>query len=391
MNLALSVFQATVGVTSFFLNTLVLLVTIKYKPLHNSQSSYRVSLALADLLYALMIIPESLISLLDLNDILFLEQVIPYNENKQFSFAERNSSSHYYKIFPPVIFVALLVSLYTLLAASVDRLLAVFRPFTYRTMNMRRTSKIVCVAVWMLCITAACLPVFNLGFMVIFRIHSIQILNYEHNFGAIYGLLIGTPFVLMLLSSNATYFYVRKHTQKTKRLHSERKEKKSGNTQARLARTLAQMVAGFSLMTLPTIITIMVVTMLPNINPANPRSFNLHAYSVIDFVGVAGYLCLTCSTILNFVIYYTTSKIFRKCFVELFVDVSKKLGCLTGKISRLKTATKTNFISKTVEESTTIKKEKIEIGSLKNAKNSTFHPVSQELDTIGNQNEVTSV
>ena len=353
------------------MNTLIIVVTSKNKSLQNSQSNYKVSLAIADIVYAFMVIPSSLSNLFSYTDTFFM-QTSYYSGNRRFLFSKVDPSKSFnlYYITQSALFVVLLVSVYTLLAASIDRLFAVVRPLTYRALNMKLISKVVCGAVWLFCIILACLPISENGFAVYFRVIGITEFKDGYKAAMIYSVLLGVPFILMLLVSFITYLYVTKHIHEVKRLRSRTNEKRSRNSEIRLTKTLTQMVAAFSFMTLPSMIVLIFATVTSNISLYKPREFNIHTYNAIDSLGIAGYLCLTCSTVLNFFIYNKKNDLFRKCVVEIMVDISKKLGfrCLTKKLCRKRNINKTTVVTKTAKTSvmsiSTSPKENFELNNI---------------------------
>ena len=141
-------------------NTLAIVLIFKNKSLQNSQSPYKISLAFADALYAVMITFQTLSNSLYYYDSSFENYYDGSNKLSYFKFTPSISFGNSFFL-SYVLFVVLLVSLYTLLAASVDRLFAVLRPLKYRAMNVKRVSTFVCVAVWVLCIVLACFPTIN--------------------------------------------------------------------------------------------------------------------------------------------------------------------------------------------------------------------------------------
>ena len=156
----------------------------------------------------------------------------------------------------------------------------------------------------------------------------------------------------MLLASIITYLYVIRHTRKAKLLYTITNKNRSRNSEIRMTKTLMQMVAAFSFMTLPSMIALIIATVTSNINPNEPRKFNIHAYNAIDTLGIIGYLCLTCSTILNFFIYNISNDIFRKCIVQLMVGFSNKLRfrCLTKILCMKRNINKTTIVATSSKE-----------------------------------------
>ena len=377
------------------MNTLVIVVTCKKKSLQNSQSSFKISLAIADVVYAVVIIPSILHNLLTSTRSPFVVKEVSFGGNETFSFSKFTDvyGRGYVEFFGFVYFACLMASLYTLLLAAADRLFAVARPFTYRTMNTKRMSKRVCAAVWLFCVLVATLP-----------LYAKPALSYDVFFGAlftmtgfesetVYIVVLGVPFLLMIGTSVATFCYTRKHTQKAKRLHSKksRSDKKPRNIEVELAKTLVQMVTAFSLMTLPLIVVIVTTVATPNLNPRKPRSLDLETFSVLYSLEFVGYVCLTCATIWNFLIYNVKNVQFRNNVVETMAQVSKKLGFsfVIEKIRTSEIASSAVFTKKTkasVSSPLASPKEKFEMAPLGNAKDSVFESfhVSLHPEEIGN-------
>ena len=355
----LAAFQTTIGIASVLVNTIVLVVICKHKSLQNSQSSYKTSFAIADILYALLIIPFTIGNLISYKEI-FLAEDFYDSGNRKFLFTKLRYSFWYNNIYKnikeyflePAIFTVLMVSLYTLFFASADRLFAVYRPIKYRTMNMKNISKVVCVLVWYFCIFLACLPtISSYGIWVYFRVLLVQRSTNKYYLGITFSLILFVPFMLMSISSITTYYYVKKHARKAKLLSSRRKENNRKNAEAKLAKTLTQMVAAFCFMTLPSMIALILVIVLPSVNLHEPRELNINAYNAIDWLGIVGYLCLTCSTILNFLIYIKNQKVFRKYILKLMMEILDKLNCFCfkNKIPRLRTSTKIALANEKIE------------------------------------------
>ena len=174
----------------------------------------------------------------------------------------------------------------------------------------------------------------------------------------------------MLLASIITYLYVIKHTRKVNPLHSITNKNRLRNSEIRFTITLMQMVAAFSFMTLPSMIALILATVTSNISPDEPREFNIHSYNAIDTLGVIGYLCLTCSTVVNFFIYNIKNDLFRKCIVELMEDISKKLKfrCLTKKLCGKRNINRTTVVTKTTKTSSksiaTSSRENLELNNI---------------------------
>ena len=378
---ALAAFHVVVGVASLLMNALVILVTCKKKSLQNSQSSFKVSLAIADVIYAAVIIPSILYNLLSLTRSPFAIKEANFGKNESFLFSRFVDvySKSYVEFFGSVYFTCLMASLYTLLLAAADRLFAVARPFTYRTLNTKRISKRACAAVWLFCVFVATLPLYtkpSLSYTVFFGA-LFTMTGFEAE--TVYIVVLGLPFLLMIGTSIATFCYTRKHTRKAKRLHSKksRSDKKPRNIEVELAKTLIQMVTAFSLMTLPLIVVIIATIATPNLSLHKPRSLDLESFLALYSLEFIGYVCLTCATIWNFLIYNVKNVKFRNNVYEIMAQVSKKLGFsfVIEKIRTSEIASSSVFTKKTkasVSSTVPSPKEKFEMAPVGNVKDSVF-------------------
>ena len=151
------------------------------------------------------------------------------------------------------------------------------------------------------------------------------------------------------------------------------------------------MVAAFCFMTLPSMTALIIVLVLPSVNLDEPRELNINAYNAIDWLGIVGYLCLTCSTILNFLIYIKNNKAFRKSVTEFIIEISNKLNCFCfkNKIPSFRTSTKTDFVNEKIKLRD-LKTEELRIVPSNSTKAKTLHLDYAELNNKETTVEETS-
>ena len=365
--------------------------------MQNSQSNFKISLAIADIIYAIVIVPSVLYNLLSFTRSPFVVKEIDFGANGSFSYSRFTDVYNYIYVefFGFVYFAVLMVSLYTLLVASADRLFAVARPFTYRTLNTKKISKRVCVAVWVFCVIVATLPFYTrpaLAYAVFFSA-LFTMAGFEAE--TVYIVVLGLPFLLMLGTSIATYCFTKKHTRKTKRLHSKKKsktQKSPRNIEIKLAKTLMKMVAAFSLMTLPLIVVTIATISTPDLNKYKPRTLNFQTFFAFYSLEFVGYVCLTCATIWNFLIYNVKNTKFRNNVFDIMIQISNKLG-FSFVVERIRSsefsisaASATKRTKASVSSTPKSPTEKVEMFPLKNVKDSVFdsslHPgeIANEID-----------
>ena len=368
--------------SSLIMNVLVIVVTCKNKSLQNSQSSFKISLAIADIVYAVVTIPSVLLNLLKFTKSTLEVKEFELEENRTFLFSRFTDvyQTGYVNVFGFVCFTVLLVSIYTLLAASADRLFAVLSPIRYRSLDTKKLSKKICAAVWIFCMTVASIPLYAEPYLYYGVVFGVLFLLDGFKAQEIYIMLLVLPILSVLVISTVTYYYTKKHIRKAKNLCSN--VQKNRKTELKLAKTLIQMVAAFCFMTLPLTVLIIFYVLTPNLNPRKPREFDIKKLRVLYSLEFFGYVCLTCATIWNFLIYNIKNDNFRKGVVKVLINTSKKLRFpLLVKIFRSSDIfTKTIFVIKNTKASTTSSpNEQVEMIALNRNKNSGFESYPESL------------
>ena len=307
------------------MNVLVIVVTCRNKCLQNSQSSFKISLAIADIVYAVVIIPSLLLNLLKFTKSTLAVEEFELGENRTFLFSRFTDvyKTGYVNFFGFLCFTVLLVSIYTLLAASADRLFAVVSPMRYRSLDTKKASKKVCAAVWIFCMTVASIPLYAKPDLYYGDVFGVLFLLTGFKAEEIYIVLLVLPFLSVLVISTLTYYCTKKHIRMAKNLCSN--IQKNRKIELKLAKTLIQMVAAFCFMTLPLIVLIVIYTSTPNLNPRKPREFDRKRLRVLYSLEFFGYVCLTCATFWNFLIYNLKNENFRKGVVKVLINTSNKL------------------------------------------------------------------
>ena len=136
------------SVTVVTFSLLVIIVITRNKSLQNSQSCYKISMAMSDVLVAIFIIP------LIINNMWYYvynsKQSVIVQEKLEVRslYTIKLSSSAYAKIFVTIIHSTGFITIYSLVFAAIDRLIVVTYPLFYRSHNVKKTSKYICIFIW---------------------------------------------------------------------------------------------------------------------------------------------------------------------------------------------------------------------------------------------------
>ena len=128
---------------------LAIIVITRNKKLENSQSWFKISMAVSDLLVAVLILPS----------IIYNMWYYVYNDNSSIIKQDHTAANlsvfkkhslEYTKFFSIVIYSSSLVTVYSIVFAAVDRLVVVMYPLFYRSHNVKIIAKYTCVFTWIL-------------------------------------------------------------------------------------------------------------------------------------------------------------------------------------------------------------------------------------------------
>ena len=204
------VFDGVLTLTTVVANFLILIIFFRTSILNNIPGYFKLSLAFSDLGVGIIIMPSFIY-----NRYRKTHTPLPYrndtmriNLNDYFSQSYIQASGFFWIFF-------VFVSLYTLCAASVDRYLAITRPFKYekRKYLTKNRTVIILLLVWLIGAALAAVPFFvnssygSLGDDVIIAMESFLLL--------LYGLFLAIPLIIVwifniLLLSNVRSQYQKK-------------------------------------------------------------------------------------------------------------------------------------------------------------------------------------
>ena len=318
----------------------------------HSQSIYKLSLAVSDLLTGILIIPSSLRIVfvfheekLDrykiwVNGTTFLKGTwnttllsvtIP-------TVAPPMESSYifqytYSSLFGFLTTICIFTSIYSLAAASVDRYFAMSRPLQYTQSTAKRYAKRIIIAIWLIAIVVSCLPFILDASGVAVKYVTIGVLSFmgpKRTFSESKGVQLGygeivyvniailaAPVLLVWILSILTYRHTKKLLRKVQRKRFDEQLQIVMNKEGKLAVTLRIMVAGFTLCFLPAILVLFGM-LSPHIYIQNAKQFSLAAS---DHYTNAEYICqlfIFLNGLVNFFVYNIRNKVFRSELKKLF-------------------------------------------------------------------------
>ena len=332
------------------LNFLVVLVLCKTPRLYNSQSIYKISLAVADILVGVFVLPTCMYTL---SAFLWtpltssLEQnVSGYQEvngtvvevtraiKKEIHQNLRNEKLNfaYLDFVGFMTSLSIFVSVYTLAGAGCDRLNAVYKPLNYERSRANKRAKIACVISWVIAAIFALMPIITQDSVFVYGVvFSLVVVSLEHQGVLLLVVVLFIPLVIVWIVNVSIYVVIKRHNNLQRRLTVTRKSKSHGtpNVERKLAATLRIMVGVFTINTLPLWIAILCNLFIPNISPSKPESLNPKAAADFITVQVVAALLLFGNSLCNFFIYNIRSEEFRKAFKQIIKEFLEKIGLTT--------------------------------------------------------------
>ena len=295
-----------------------------------------ISLAVADLMVGVIIWPNMVIMqyltfmhprqmgtvVTKTNETLFENQNLTY----------RSEGGSFRNVFPDeyrltigfFTLLGIMVSVYTLMVASFDRFLAVYKPLTYNRFNVKRRAKVLCAAVWGICIMVSVIPtiVADMEYQVISSI----LITIEDDAGLVIifvGLIL--PLILTWIATILTFLATKRHARSRQRMFSANTSR-SQNLERRLAKTLSIMVGVFTLTVMPVICCTVAGLAAEWTAFDDPLNLNLSAataYTTSEYLSI---IILTSNSLWNCFIYSLRTRGFREAARSIMKSVTKTLG-----------------------------------------------------------------
>ena len=240
--------------------------------LNNSQAVYKISLAVADLLIGVIVLPTLVVNLhvqiwtrlLPRDEVQSVEgyEVINGTLSDNISVVQKEVLAAFDPKFPLsyVNFsgfftgLSLIASVYILAGAGFDRLNAVAKPFTYNDANAFSRAKRLNVALWVIAFILGILPVF-VPVLRYYMYKAMIFISLDFRGIVSYFVIFVIPLVIVWIVNVLIYYHCKKRSDFNFRM-TEAALKKRQRMERRLASTLRLMVGVFTFNTLPLLITI---------------------------------------------------------------------------------------------------------------------------------------
>ena len=321
------IFCGILALSIFFGNLTVIIVIIRNPQFPTNQMIYKLSLAFADILIGIFLVPSFVISL-------YISNIGPYQRHKIISnFTNTNKTvnefdevhwhnvNSYYMLNVPKAYIhlfgfintlSLFNSIYILMFASIDRFIAVHNPLSYDKDKAVTVAKLVVIFMWVVWTVYAAIPIFvpQFGSYEILAGGIMIAVKGEVSFYACsIGLLL--PFFVMWIFTIWVQVSVKSQLKAGKKLVST-KRKRSFSVKRQLSVTLSIMIGVFSVCILPAVMLIVISEIFPEFNPLNVNRFSIKSAFALGSAELVSSILLVSNSLWNVFIYSIRNKEFRK-------------------------------------------------------------------------------
>ena len=319
-----------------FCNASVLGVLYVNKQMRNGQVVYRMSLACSDLMVGIIVFPTFIYTLYQ------NQHSRPNLVNNEHNKAVHGDNvtdirlPQYHLALPQSYFdaigffitVLLIVSIYTLVAAATDRLMAIYRPLKYQRSGAVSAAQKAVVTIWLSATLFALLPIIvpSLHYSLVF---SILIGSSGNESSSKYAVAVAIPIILMWAITAATFICYKIYSNKRKSFNLTDQHKKEAAFQTHLLFTLGAMVGVFTMCFVAGGVFLVIHLI---ILPADDSISNLLRVLGPSFIDHASAeliisLFLTSNSLWNFFIYGATDQTFRKATKKMYSQLFARLNC----------------------------------------------------------------
>ena len=296
----LFVISAVLAVATALSNLTVLIVFCTNKKLMNGQAVYRISLAISDFFTGIIVFPSFIISSF---------RQLNTTEDIQYT------NDFYVDAIGFFTMLSLHVSIFTLIAAVIDRFKVVYRPLSYNVKSSISLGWKICVILWIISIILAALPLGIIADLFRYSIKdSILSIPGDSKFFVVNALpylyfscIFLLSIIVMWIFTIMTFVFYKKYSKKRQNLISTETQKQEMKKQIRFLFTLGIMIGVFSLCLLPLVI-IMILAF----------SNSIPSYQIFLTISSCSMVFGTSNSFWNFFIYNVRDKAFRSTSKRLY-------------------------------------------------------------------------
>ena len=280
-NIILFIVCGILAAATTFPNITILLVLFTNPKLMNGQTVYRISLALSDILGGIIIFPSFIYFYVN-------DGNVTYN-------------NVYIDAVGFFTMLNLHVSMFTLIAAAIDRFKVIYNPLTYNAISTITSARKTCFGLWLISILLAVAPTGiiykKFKFVLFCGIFVLPAMFNNVNIFLIYTtVLFMAPVTAMWILTIVTFLVYKKYSEKRKKLFTTERQRQKFNKETKLLFTLAIMVGVFSIcFLLAAIVSIRVITF----------------GAVNQSLSISAAVILMSNSLWNFFIYSAREKKFR--------------------------------------------------------------------------------
>ena len=312
----------------------VLAVILTTKSLRHSQSCYKASIATSDVMLALFVFPSMINNLTKQNYLSLIGSEVVVNSSANFIYSIPSEpeifQQAYLNVFGILSMLVILVSIYTLVLASADRLYAVTYPLKYRKSNTKAISFRLCLLVWVIAFIISMVPCLGRSDLYYSVHHRALITARGESAGILLAIILGLPLPVIWVISLLTFYKTCRHTQKSSNLKGKlQKSSSQSSVEIRLAKTLLLMVGTFTLSILPAALMYAVGASVLNLNLTDPKNIDMSLFRGYLIAEYISFICLMFNTMWNFFIYNARNRAFKKAFRKMIAKLLLVVGCVS--------------------------------------------------------------